>query len=79
MMVMRAKLKCTTVLVTEHGEQLTCVAVAKSGYPADGSDEDNTYAKFSPSAKFEITVANPALFGRIRPGDKFYVDFSRAE
>lgn len=51
----------------------------QKGYPADGMDEDNTYAKFSPSADFRLTIANPALLGKFKNGDKFYVDFSPAE
>ena len=62
------------------GEKLSFSAVAKSGgYPTDGSDEDNTYAKFTPSASCEVHVANPALFGKFIPGQKYYVDFSLAE
>jgi hypothetical protein len=37
-------------------------------YPDDGSDEDNTFAKFSPSVDLSITIANPALLGQFRPG-----------
>jgi hypothetical protein len=48
-------------------------------YPPDGLDEDNTYAKFSPSADFRLTVANPALHGTFERGQKFYVDFTPAE
>lgn len=62
------------------GEKLKFHAVAKSSaYPADGSDEDNTYAKFSPSASCEILVMNPALFGQFKPGEKYYVDFTLAD
>ena len=64
-----------------HGksqETLTMHAVAASKYPEDGSDEDNTYAKFSPGANLSINIANPALFGQFKVGDKFYVDFSPA-
>jgi len=54
--------------------------VCKSGaYPADGSDEDNTFAKFSPSGSLSLTVANPALMGQFKPGQKFYCDFTPAE
>jgi hypothetical protein len=49
------------------------------GYPADGSDEDNTYAKFSPQADFRLVVANPALHGLFRPGQKYYIDMVAAE
>lgn len=53
--------------------------VSKSdGYPADGSDENNTFAKFSPSGKLELQIANPALIGRFENGDTFYLDFTPA-
>jgi hypothetical protein len=79
MPAMRAKLQIASV--TDHGtcETVKFHAVSASTYPADGSDEDNTFAKFSPSAALEITIANPALLGQFKPGQKFYVDFTEAE
>jgi len=78
---MRAKVRCTKVELNEgNSENLYFSAVCKSGsYPGDGSDEDNTYARYSPSASFMISVANPALHGQFKPGQKFYVDFTPAE
>lgn len=78
---MRAKMRITRVEKHEGGsETLHLCAVAKSSaYPADGSDEDNTYAKFSPSGELKLTVANSALIGKFNPGEKFYLDFVRAE
>ena len=77
---MRAKLQVGSVTKFESGaEKVTMHGVAAKSYPADGSDEDNTYAKFSPQADFSIVIANPALFGKLQPGDKFYVDFTKAE
>jgi hypothetical protein len=52
--------------------------VSKS-YPPDGFDEDNTYAKFSPMADFRLNVANPNLFGKFKPEQKYYVDLTLAE
>jgi hypothetical protein len=76
---MRAKFRISAVTQLEGAEVLKMSAVAKSGqYPEDGSDEDNTYAKFSPSASLEITIANPALHGKFHAGEKFYVDFTPA-
>jgi hypothetical protein len=76
---MRAKLKLNRVSAVEGSEVLEFSAVCKSGsYPADGSDEDNTFAKFSPSADLKLTVANPALLGRFKPGQKYYLDFTEA-
>ena len=76
---MRAKLRIATITKIEGAEILKMAAVAASQYPVDGSDEDNTYAKFSPQATFEITIANPALFGQFEAGEKYYVDFTQAE
>lgn len=78
--MMRAKMKVSKVEQYETCEQLTLNAVCKSGsYPADGSDEDNTFAHFTPTAELKMTINNPALLGKIKAGQKFYVDFTLAE
>lgn len=78
--VMRAKMKVTQVVLSEYGEKasFTCIG-PNAAYPNDGLDEDNTFAKFSPSGDCTIQVANPALFGVLKPGMKFYLDFTEAE
>lgn len=63
---------------TKNMETLTMHAVAANKYPSDGSDDDNTYAKWSPGANLSINIANPALWGQFKVGDKFYVDFTPA-
>lgn len=63
---------------SKSSETLHMSAVAAKEYPADGSDEDNTYAKWSPNATFTICVNNPALFGQFKVGEKYYVDFTQA-
>ena len=76
---MRAKLKLHHIdgQFREHGQEtLHFHAVAASRYPEDGSDENNTYARFSPSAALQLTVANPALVGRFTAGEEYYVDFT---
>ncbi len=81
---MRAKLQVSHVQEhfsqdgSKYAETLSMHAVAASKYPADGSDEDNSYARWSPSANFSIHVANPALFGKFKAGEKYYVDFTPA-
>lgn len=75
---MRAKMR--VISITPQGaeaESLTFYGVAKDGpYPSDGSDEDNTFARFSPSISLIMTIANPALVGAQEVGDTFYVDFT---
>lgn len=82
---MRAKVRVSGVFPMQDSngsvtqERLMFHGVAKSGgYPQDGSDEDNTFAKFSPSVSMDFIIANPALFGQFKPGDTFYVDFTPA-
>lgn len=75
---MRAKFKIIKIDRYETCETLHFCAVSKdSAYPPDGSDEDNTYAKFSPCGELKLTVANPALLGKFAEGDKFYLDFTK--
>lgn len=76
---MRAKMKVQSVTQFGSSEQLKLSAVSASSYPDNGSDEDNTYAKFSPTAELTITIANPALIGKFAPGETYYVDFTPAQ
>ncbi|MER2534647.1 MAG: hypothetical protein ABTQ31_05730 [Rhizobiaceae bacterium] len=74
---MRAKVKVTGIQkLSETHETLTFNFPAKDGpYPADGSDEDQQFARYSPSGALSLTVANPALLGKFNIGDTFYLDF----
>lgn len=76
---MRAKLRLASVTKGETCEQLQFHAVAAKTYGSDGLDEDNSFAKYSPQASLQITVANPALLGKFEPGQTYYVDFTPAE
>ena len=79
--MMRAKMRVTAVdHQSDTAEGLTFSAVAKcDGYPEDGSDENNTYAKWTPSATVSMFITNPALIGKFSVGQMFYVDFTPAE
>ncbi len=84
---MRAKMRIShidTTYLGKEGDQYrsigvkACAVCKDGGYPADGSDEDNSFARWSPSADLSITIANPNLFDKLAEGDVFYVDFTRA-
>lgn len=70
---MRAKFKLQSVEVSEYGEKLKFSAITGN------SPEDNSYSKYTPSAQLEMTVTNPDLHGKFKPGQSFYVDFTRAD
>jgi hypothetical protein len=86
MTTMRAKLQVSFVhqyfsdkeRTHVSAEGLSMHAVAATKYEGVGADEDNTYARYSPSAALAINIANPELFGKFKVGDKFYVDFTPA-
>jgi len=73
---MRAKVVLNKIEQYPQTERLTFNPVAAKQYGADGADEDNTFAKFSPSGEFTLAVTNPALLGQFKPGEKYYVDFT---
>jgi hypothetical protein len=81
MSAMRAKMKLNHIDRRHEGQEILYFnPVSRSDpYPADGSDENNTYAKYSPSGMLSLTVANPALLGKFTEGEVFYLDFTKAD
>lgn len=81
---MRAKFKVTSVVSeakseTWPHEKVEFSAVTESPFDADGVSEDNGFAKWTPSANLSMVITNPALFGTLVLGEKYYVDFTKAE
>ena len=81
-MSVKMRAKMVVMSVTPHSQEcetLTLYAVSKSdGYPEDGSDENNTFARWTPSANMSITISNPDLIGKFPVGQEIYVDFTPA-
>ena len=81
MVTMRAKMR---VVSADRPTGATCEILRFSAvgsvfpYPDDGSDENNTFAKWTPSADLNMTVTNPDLFGKIQVGEEYYLDFTKA-
>ena len=69
----RAKVKVESILKNNYGETITFRPVT------NGSLEDNSYSKWTPSGKLELTITNPDIIDKIRPDDVFYVDFKSVE
>ena len=79
-MKMRAKFELRRVIKQTgwEGETLQFSAVCGKPFGPDGESEDNTYARWTPSATLEMSVTNPELVGTFKPGTAFYVDFTEA-
>ncbi len=72
---MRAKLTIEAIEKYDGGENITFRAV----YNSANSPEDNTYAKYTPSATAHLQITNPNLIGQYKQGQQFYVDFTPVE
>ncbi len=76
----KAKMKIVSVKRMGSHEILKMGAVGLDGkYPADGTDENNTFAIFTPSATLEMCITNPALLGTFTSGDEFSLDFTKVD
>lgn len=82
---MRAKMRVTEVKKYGRLEGVTesiilkLNAVGKNGnYPADGSDEDNTFSRWTPSAELVMSITNPNLLDSFEVGQTYYIDFTQA-
>ena len=80
---MRAKFQVTGVTSyppeKPTSESIIAIPVTSKPFDADGENEDNTYARYSPAGSLSLTFNNPALLGKVKAGDKFYLDFTKAE
>lgn len=72
---MRAKMVVQTVTDNGYSDIIKLNAV----FGGSSNSEDNTFAKATPSASLEMQIDNPLLKGTIKPGQKFYLDFTLAE
>ena len=83
---MRAKMQINSVkrLVGVDGnvsseEIIANPVCGKAPFGPKGENEDNTFAYYTPSGSLTLLVNNIELFGKFKPGQKFYVDFTLTE
>lgn len=77
---MRAKMRVSSVIPNGDCETLNFSAVSKSeSYGSEGLDENNTYATFTPTAELSMYINNPALIGKFKVDEEYYVDFTQAD
>lgn len=75
----RAKFLITDVEIGGPGNQLVkAIPVSDKPFDANGVSEDNDFAKWTPSGKLELHIANPALDGVFKAGQKYYVDLTES-
>lgn len=65
---------------TVISEQLKLnAAIAHTKYGENGENEDNDFARWTPSGELVMNITNPNLFGTMKEGDKYYLDFTKCE
>lgn len=72
-MTVRAKFKVQSV-TEQEGNLKTAVLQAVS----NGSPENVSFFKWTPSASISLSTMNPAASQQFVPGKEFYVDFTPA-
>ncbi len=68
---MSAKVMTSSVLITDGCETVKMHPVT------NGSPKETTFSfKSSPVGSIELSITNPALFGKLKPGQNLYVNFT---
>lgn len=69
---MRAKFEVQTVTKSTGQEVVRLTPVIS------GSEENKSFAKFTPGGSLELYVNNPDAYGFFEPGKAFYLDITPA-
>lgn len=77
---MIAKFQVTKVeLTAPNNENVELMAVSNKPFDPEGASDDNSFARWTPAGELKMSIANPALIGQIKVGQKFYLEFTPAE
>jgi len=79
-MTVRAKMKCYGVDHLKDGDPNNVFAeIRLMPVYDDGSDENKSWSKYTPSGEVRLHVTNPEAIAAFVPGKFFYVDFTPVE
>lgn len=73
---MRAKFQTASVTDFGYGSKQVKLSAVYSG---DKNDEDNQFSQATPSGSIEMMVTKVGAQDFIKPGKKYYVDFTECE
>jgi hypothetical protein len=71
--VIRAKVRISQVTKCDGGHEI----VEANAIYANGGNENASFSKFTPQLSLRMQIDNPAAQGVLRPGEEFYLDFTR--
>lgn len=76
---MRAKFNVQHIDKHEGSETLRLSAVCADKYGENGENEDNDFARYTPFGELSMSINNPELLGKFNEGEKYYLDFTKAD
>lgn len=68
--MLKAKMKCLSVLKSEHGETVKLEPVHAT------SEENKVWSKYTPSGVLELSITNPDAHGKLVPGAEYLLDIT---
>lgn len=74
---MRAKFLVTKV--SPVGDSGTEEVQLSAVYGGETNAEDNQFSAATPSGNLNMHISNPGAIGVLKPGQKYYLDFTLAE
>jgi len=69
----RGKFTCTKAVETSYGKEVSFWALYSN------TPEDNSYSAATPSGQITMLVSNPTAKDFFAEGQRYYLDFSKAE
>ncbi|HLZ24567.1 MAG TPA: hypothetical protein VKQ30_20825 [Ktedonobacterales bacterium] len=73
---MAFRCKVAVESITQHNWNPSARTIKFSAQYDDTIPEDKRFYDATPSATFEMLVNNPIVIEQLKPGKKFYVDFT---
>lgn len=71
----RAKFSCLAVKKSEDGQS----EHVEMRPVTNGSEENESFSKFTPSGLLQLDITNENLFGAFEEGKEYYLDISEAQ
>jgi hypothetical protein len=68
--MVRAKMRCSQINITEYGRTITLHAVY--------GKENESWAKATPGGNVTMTITNPDAYEQFKLGETYFVDFTPA-
>lgn len=75
----RAKIKIDKVHREVGFDTVIASPVTGTKLGENGRNDDNTFARWTPSGEIKLQINNPDLIGQITPGEEYLVDFTPVE